>query len=84
MYTQPKLHTKDIMSFLTYRKYTQSNCVFECQLKNASDKCQCIPWDYPQLTAMPICDRFGRECFTSVMTTVGPKCECPIDCETTR
>ena len=72
-----------------YRKYTQSNCIFECELKIASDRCQCVPWDYPQLERvkrMPICDRFGRECFTIIMTnaSLGNTCDCPLDCETIR
>ena len=68
------------------RKYTQSNCIFECQLKIASQKCQCVPWDYPQIERMPICNRFGRECFKTIMTnaSLGNTCDCPLDCETTR
>ena len=35
---------------------------------------------------MPICDRFGRECFKIIMTntSLGNTCDCPLDCETTR
>ena len=75
----------DITKFF-YRKYTQSNCLFECQLKDASSKCQCVPWDYPQVERMPICDRFGRECFLIIMTnaSLGNTCDCPLDCETKR
>ena len=71
---------------LFYRKYTQSNCIFECQLKTASDRCQCVPWDYPQIERMPICHRFGRECFKTIMTnaSLGNACDCPLDCETIR
>ena len=45
-----------------------------------------MPWDYPQIERMPICDRFGRECFTTIMTnaSLGNLCHCPLDCETTR
>ena len=69
-----------------YRKYTQSNCIFECQLKTATDRCQCVPWDYPQIERMPVCHRFGRECFETIMTnaSLGNTCDCPLDCETTR
>jgi len=70
-----------------FKKYTRSNCMFECQLKTASDKCQCVPWDYPQLERMTICDRFGRECFRKIMANEsrpGNSCDCPLDCETTR
>ena len=76
----------DCIQTFFYRKYTQSNCIFECQLKTASDRCKCVPWDYPQIERMPICDRFGRECFKTIMTnaSLGNTCDCPLDCETTR
>ncbi len=39
-----------------FQRYTQSACVFECRLKHAGDKCQCIPWDYPAYNAtLPLC-----------------------------
>ena len=73
-------------NFNHFRQYTQSNCIFECQLKTATERCQCVAWDYPQIKPMPICDRFGRKCFTTIMTnaSLGNTCECPLDCETSR
>ena len=75
-----------VSNFYHFRQYTQSNCIFECQLKTATDRCQCVAWDYPQLKSMPICDRFGRECFKTIMSnaSLGNTCDCPLDCETSR
>ena len=70
-----------------FREYSQSNCVFECQLNVAYDKCHCIPWDYPHLNdSMNICDRFGRDCFEKFManSTFIKNCDCLPECATTR
>ena len=69
-----------------FKKYTQNNCIYECELKIAYDKCHCIPWDYPHFDGfMPICDRFGRECFKKYMAVTNSEenCDCPVDCVTT-
>ena len=80
---------KYIHYFVLFSEYTQNNCQFECQPNIASEKCQCVPWDYPHLNAtMSICDRFGRYCFMSFManTTIFKNCgeDCPYECATTR
>ena len=71
-----------------FKDYRERNCIFECQLKFAHSKCQCIPWDYPHFndTFMPICDRFGRICFETFManTSIIEACDCPNDCAATR
>ena len=71
-----------------FKEYSQRNCIFECQLKFAFSKCQCIPWDYPHLENEfhKICDRFGRDCFEKFMenTTLIKTCDCPYECATTR
>ena len=30
-----------------FKHYRNSGCVFECRLKYAITKANCIPWDYP-------------------------------------
>ena len=71
-----------------FKDYSQSSCLFECQLKQASRKCQCVPWNYPQLEPIPLCNYVSQNCFEKVMgdTSVLANCssECPYDCATTR
>ena len=70
-----------------FKDYRQVNCIFECEVETASNKCGCIPWDYPFLNnSVAICDAFGRFCFKKFMED--PKtikqCEhCAHDCTTT-
>ena len=70
-----------------FKEYTQSACLFECQLRDAYNSCQCIPWDYPQFQeGIPICNRFSQDCFEKAMadTNSSSTCDCPFDCATTR
>ena len=73
-----------------FKDYRQGNCLFECQLLSAFDKCGCIPWDYPFMNeSMAICDKFGRLCFQTFLVdhkTIS-KCnqsQCENDCVSTR
>ena len=78
-------HDKEDLTL--FKGYSQANCLFECQLKIAYDKCQCVPWDYPHLNdSWSICDRFGRECFLDMMIKVDlhKECNCILDCAITR
>ena len=73
-----------------FKDYRQGNCLFECQLLSAFDKCGCIPWDYPFLNdSMAICDKFGRHCFQSFLVddetiTKCNQSQCENDCVSTR
>ncbi len=50
-----------------FREYTQSACVFECMLAQATDRCKCVPWNYPQLNdTSEMCDYMGAYCFEAV------------------
>ena len=69
--------------------YSQSGCIFECQLEEATDFCGCVPWDYPHLQEhglQRICDFWGKSCFEKVManfTVASAKCGediCPPEC----
>ena len=72
---------------ILFKDYTKANCNFECKLKVAFKRCQCIPWDYPQLnSSMATCDRFGRNCFKAAMihSDTIKKCRfCKNDCVST-
>ena len=77
----------DKQELLLFKRYTQTNCLFECQLKVAYNKCQCVPWDYPHLNdSWSICDRFGRKSFLEIMQKVdlNKDCNCILDCAITR
>ena len=67
--------------------YTQNNCRYECKMRQAVAKCQCIPWDYPQFKGEqhPICNKYARDCFQQVMINAGTQkdCPCPNDCSVT-
>ena len=81
------LFRDEMKSGSIFNDYTQVNCQFECLLKSSYEKCHCVPWDFPKLNeTWKICDLFGRECFKTLMknTTESSKCNCPLDCATTR
>ena len=47
-----------------FRKYTKSNCFYDCYILMAFSKCQCIPWDFVHdKKDYHECDIFGRTCF---------------------
>ena len=74
-------------SLRLFTGYTQSACLFECQLEYSYNKCQCIPWNYPHFeSGIPICHRFSQDCFEIAMgdTNSSAACDCPFDCATTR
>ena len=81
------LFKKDSRRLEFFKEYTQANCFFECHLKFAYEKCQCVPWDFPYMNkTWPICDKFGRECFRIKMKDPNhdKQCNCHLDCATTR
>ena len=48
----------------SFKKYSKNNCLYECHVSKASDKCKCIPWDFFQKEKhYQECDIFGRTCF---------------------
>ena len=70
-----------------FTKYTQSSCLLECQVQEAYQSCQCIPWNYPHFEeGIPICHKFSQKCFELVMSnmTSSKTCDCPFDCAATR
>ena len=69
--------------------YSQSGCIFECQLEEALEFCGCTPWNYPHLKEegfSRVCDFWGKKCFDNVMgnfTLASTKCTediCPPEC----
>ena len=76
-----------------FERYDKTNCIFECQMKKAYDKCGCVPWNYPPFqkpnkdgsdSLTPVCDTFGNACFDKFLTEqVGKSiahCECLPNC----
>ena len=53
-----------------FKVYTNNNCLYECHVRLAAQKCNCIPWDYigsKEVLALEECNIFGRSCFKDVM-----------------
>ncbi len=68
-----------------FKYYSNSNCIFECNVKEARSQCGCIPWDFPRWEGeTPICSYDGAKCFSQVMEeSSGQWCsQCLPDCET--
>ena len=68
-----------------FRWYTQSSCLFECQLKRAYRACGCIGWDYPHFSSnLRTCygnvhrsSDGGHRCFEAFMDSGGMPSQCP-------
>ena len=69
-----------------FSKYSQRNCVYECNARLAIERCGCIPWDFYHLGEFQECDVFGRTCFINTMENLthllkSPCQNCPKDCD---
>ena len=85
-YDQRKcLLSNEVPENSTLKAYIQQNCRYECKVRYAIDKCDCIPWDFPLKTNVTECDVFGRTCFMNAIKHFianGRKCsECKDPCE---
>ena len=61
---------KDTHGLKLFTQYSQAACQFECQIEIATNKCGCVPWDYPQLAKdhlISVCDGWGRYCFEDAL-----------------
>ncbi len=66
-----------------FHQYSQSACIFECQLKRAQDNCNCTPWNYPQQSGhVNLCWHYvAKNCFEEHMKITNfASCDCPNDC----
>ncbi len=66
-----------------FKSYSQSTCFFECQLKMASQFCNCTPWNYPRSSGDVLCiGEVAKYCFEKQMEiTISPAiCDCPNNC----
>ncbi len=67
-----------------YNAYSQTACIFECQLRKAVEKCNCTAWDYPKVNQdVPTCAfDYENACFKYVMgIPMKPQyCDCLNDC----
>lgn len=50
-----------------FKFYAMKNCQYECYIKMAEKRCQCIPWDFMHNSQALECDLFGRTCFYNAM-----------------
>ncbi len=83
--TRNCLSTSDNVHLHSFRRYSQSACLWECRLRQATNACNCTAWNFPRVqSSASIC--FYQEsikCFSSVMDSKLPvsNCECLNDCE---
>ena len=64
----------------SFKVYSKTNCLYDCYIAEAFQKCQCIPWDFiHNIKESNECDIFGRTCFMNVFenSTQFPKNLCP-------
>ena len=69
-----------------FNTYTQMNCKYQCRVELASQKCECVPWDYLHTLDSEECDVFGRACFFNLMKEITQAdiddCQyCPKECD---
>ena len=72
----------------------QENCIYECKLKWALERCKCLPWfikQYREIQNVTVCNIFGNKCYEQKMlqanmelnfatTAEIPDCNCYSDC----
>ena len=39
--------SKETNDLSIFKTYTKEGCLLECMIKQAYDKCKCVPWNYP-------------------------------------
>ncbi len=67
-----------------FQQYSQSSCLFECQLKRAINICNCSAWYYPRLNGkVNLCwHPIAEACFEKQMESSDVmSCNCPNDCD---
>ena len=64
-----------------FKRYTESNCKYECHVTIAKQNCGCVPWDFmAKATHLgDECDVFGRTCFFKEIKEIAlnPEDVCP-------
>ena len=61
----------ETMEGATHPIYTKANCLYDCRIQQALNKCLCIPWDFVNSFESPWeCDIFGRTCFFNVIENI--------------
>ncbi|TRY70190.1 hypothetical protein TCAL_17274 [Tigriopus californicus] len=65
-----------------FKHYTQTGCIYECQINYARAKCGCTPWNVPNLHSnWRLCDFYGNSCFQYVLSSLDTsECDCPVNC----
>lgn len=65
-----------------FEHYTQTGCIYECQINFARAKCGCTPWNVPNLhNSWRLCDFHGHHCFQYELASLDTKeCNCPVNC----
>ncbi len=89
------LSKDESQNLVIFKTYSQTSCLFECQLRLATHSCNCTKWDYPKVDERyPTCvDRHAydfrmpelssTDCFDTAMKKPVRlrDCDCPNDCD---
>ena len=70
-----------------FKRYSQSACKLEKEIRHAKAYCNCVPWYFPNegTGRYTICDKIGNHCFKKKMNEVKVSKEtCPPSCEQIR
>ena len=86
-----QLNPKDRDCFFTdegnlelYKKYTFSNCMLECGIRETMARVGCSPWYLPHSDNATICDPWDERIFSSLLSNHSSnnnKCNCLPDCK---
>ena len=77
----------EIQNLTLFKKYSQSACKLEMQMRSAKNYCNCVPWYLPneEMERYIICDKMGNHCFKKKMNEVKVSKEtCPPSCQQIR
>lgn len=77
-----------LKNFVDYREI---NCDIECRAEKVLEKCECLPFYYPNIEALPVCNFTKLECLNenydyifetsdNISIGGGSTCECPSNC----
>ena len=66
-----------------FKTYSKSACLLECNIKQAYDACNCVPWNYLSFPiertkhgTTELCDMEGNTCFEKAMDALDSALAC--------
>ena len=49
-----------------FENYTRDGCIMECRAKYSFEKCDCLPYYYPQFKEDANCNSTGLQCLATI------------------